>query len=94
MASKIYRFPHALGRQVAMFRLESAIDGLASQYGLNRVDTADGTLTLQRTGVDASIQVGDAEVEVAVELNWFLEKTFRDRIEDSLHKDFPPLLRG
>lgn len=94
MAAKKYRFAHTLGRREALARLEPAIDGLARQYGLDRADDPDGTLTLQRTGVDASVKIADDAVEVAVELNWFLEKTLRDRIEDALHKDFPPLLRG
>ena len=94
MAAKTYRFAHALGRHEALARLEPAIDGLARQYGLNRADTPDGTLTLQRTGVEARVQVADDVIEVAVELNWFLERTLRDRIEDAIHKDFQPLLRG
>ena len=94
MAAKTYRFPHSLGRETARTRLEPAIEGLARQYGLQRTDAEDGALALQRTGVDARVRIGETEVEVAVELNWFLEKTVRDRIEDALHKDFPSLLRG
>jgi putative polyhydroxyalkanoate system protein len=94
MAAKTYRFPHALGRDAAIRRLEPAIAQIAGQYGLGRSDAPDGSLALRRTGVDAQVRVGETEVEVAVELNWFLEKTVRERIEDALHKDFAPLLRG
>lgn len=93
MAAKTYRFSHDLGRELAIQRLEPALDSLARQYGLERLPPHDGKLVLRRTGVDAHVFVADGDVEIVVDLNWFLEKTVRERIEDALHKDIPPLLR-
>jgi len=94
MAEKTYRFPHAIGKESASQRLEATIESLSRQYGLARAELPDGATALRRTGVDAVVRFHEDAVEVAVDLNWFLEKTIRERIEDALHKGFPPLLRG
>jgi len=94
MATKEYRFPHSLGSAAALDRVRPALDEMMKTYQLALDARPDGTFRLHRTGVEANIVVGDQDVVVSVDLTWFLEKAIRNRLEDQLHRQFPPILKA
>ncbi len=94
MATKEYRFPHGLGATEAGARVRPVIDELTRTYQLSLDAPVDGKYRLHRTGVEANVSVGDKDVVVSVDLNWFLEKAIRSKLEDQLHRQFPPILRA
>lgn len=92
MASRQYRFKHSLGRDGAAGRIESMLSELTSRYGLTREDRGPGSYRLHRSGVEAFVAVGDADVTIDVELGWLLEKTVRGTLEDTLNRKVGLLL--
>ena len=94
MATKEYRFPHELGETEAATRIRPVLDDLIKAYQLNLDAPADGTFRLHRTGVDANVTVGDNEILVTVDLNWFLEKAIRSKLDDQLHEKIRPILKA
>ncbi len=94
MATKEYRFSHDLGTQEATSRIRPVLDDLMKTYQLSLDAPSAGKYRLHRTGVEANVVVGENEVVVAVDLNWFLEKAIRSRLEDQLHGQFAPLLKA
>jgi hypothetical protein len=65
---------------------------LTGKYGLAREDRGPGSYRLHRSGVEANIAVGDADVTIDVELSWLLEKTARGTLEDTLNRKVGSLL--
>ena len=94
MATKSYRFEHKLDIDTALARLMPVLDSISLQYSLEKDMLAPQRVKYSRSGVDADVQVTDKEVVITVDLSWFLEKVIRSRVEDSLHKGIPPLLRS
>ena len=93
MSTKEYRFPHELGVKEATARVQPVLDEIIRTYQLNLDTPADGKFRLHRTGVEANVAVNDLDIVVAVDLNWFLEKTIRNKLEDLLHQKFPAILK-
>lgn len=94
MADKTYRFGHRLGGEEARRRIRPVVEDLCRTYGLNLEAPATDRLSLTRSGVTADVAIGDQEVAVRVELNWFLEKSIRKQVEDRLHQMFPEVLKS
>lgn len=94
MATKEYRFPHELGSQEAATRVRPILDDLIRTYQLNLDAPHALKFRLHRTGVDANVSVNEKDILVSVDLNWFLEKAIRSKLEDQLHSKFPPILKA
>jgi len=94
MADKTYRFSHRLGGEEARRRILPVVDDLCRTYGLTLQTPSPERLSLTRSGVTADVTVGDQEVAVRVDLNWFLEKSIRKQVEDRLHQMFPEVLKN
>jgi hypothetical protein len=94
MASKEYRFPHDLGDAEAASRIRPVLDELLRTYQLNLDAPGGGKFRLHRTGVDANVTVSEKDILVVVELNWFLEKAIRSKLDDQIHEKFPPILKA
>lgn len=94
MADKTYRFGHRLGGEEARRRIRPLVEELCRTYGLSLDSPAGDRLTLTRSGVTADVAIGDQEVAVRVDLNWFLEKSIRKQVEDRLHQMFPEVLKS
>jgi hypothetical protein len=94
MATKVYRFLHELGSSEATARVRPVLDELLRTYQLTLDTTTAGKFRLHRTGVDANVTVGDNEILVTVDLNWFLEKAIRSKLDDQLHEKIRPILKA
>ncbi|NOZ01719.1 MAG: hypothetical protein GXP54_07500 [Deltaproteobacteria bacterium] len=94
MASKDYRHAHDLGIDEARNRLEPAMKKLADKYGLEVVEEGKDRIHLKRSGIDATISIGENEVVTTIELSWVLERTLRGTIEASLAAKIPKLLKA
>jgi hypothetical protein len=94
LATKEYRFPHELGGAEARTRVKPVLDELVRAYGLNMESPSEERFRLSRTGVDANVTVADREIVIAVDLNWFLEKTVRSQLEDRLHNRILTVLKA
>ena len=94
MSTKEYRFPHDLGGGEARTRVKPFLDELVRTYGLTLESPTDQRFRLSRTGVDANVTVDEREIVIAVDLNWFLEKTVRSQLEDKLHAKLPQVLKA
>lgn len=93
MAEKTYRFGHRLGAEEARKRILPVVEDLCRTYGLSLGTPATDRISLTRSGVSADVAIGEQEVAVRVDLNWFLEKSIRKQVEDRLHQMFPEVLK-
>ncbi len=94
MASKEYKFEHNLGVDGAIKRCQGLLADLVEKYGLERKDLGKGLYRLFRSGVDTRVTVTDTDVTIVVDLNFMFEMAARNKIEDSLHRKVPPLLKA
>lgn len=92
MASKTYRFEHGLGKNEARKRIQPMLDELCRKYGLEYRDCGNDTCRLSRTGVDVIVAINENSIDATVDLNWLLEKTIREKLEDRLHQQMMSLL--
>jgi hypothetical protein len=94
MSKKPYRFPHALGVDSAVSRIESGLGDIAREYSLTVQRKSRTDFFLHRMGADITVEITNDCVNVTVDLAWVVERTgIRIKIEEGINSRLPPLLR-
>jgi len=83
--------PHALPPETVKERLSSAVGKLESSYGATCAWRPDGTLSVSRKGLDASLAIDESRVKVKMELG-FLLVPMAGPIKEKLTRELTSLL--
>jgi len=83
--------PHGLPAATVKERLSSAVGKLESSYGATCAWQPDGTLSVTRKGLDATVAIEEARVKIKMELG-FLLVPMAGPIKDKLTRELSSLL--